>query len=361
MDSNKKRGFDESTLLYILTGTIINMGFLYLPSSVGIYAKQDGWITIIIASIYPLYIALCSIYLKYKHSDENILALNNKYFGNILGTFCNFVFIFQFMLFLCSSASATFNFIKAYTSIPINNVTFVLMFLIIGAFTANLGMNVLIKISGFIFYLIIPTFLTGLSVLKYGSVLNLLPVGSSGFKNIFLGSFNTIYAYGGMEALLIIYSNYKDKKKLTKYSLLTTLFIIVIYTMITLLIGIYWENPLVQKTLWPSIYIVESIRNPIINNLRFFLLYFWTIVTLKSISLYFYFINEILSYTFRKFKINDFYLFIYLLAIPLSLAFKNEIIRREISGKLIRYIVSFNLVFLTLIVILTLLKRDDKL
>lgn len=359
MNNNEKHKFNENTLLYILPGVIINMGVLYLPSSVGKHAKQDGWISLIIASIYPLYVTFCAIYLKHKHNNKNILTLSNEYFGNFLGGLLNLLFICEFAIILSSSASATFNFIKNYTSIPINNKTFILMFLIIGVFAANLGLNTLIKISALIFYLIIPIFITGLNVLKYGSILNILPIGSSGLPNILLGILDTVYAYSGIEVLLILYSDYDDKKRIAKYSLLSTLFVILIYTGITFLIGVYWENSLVQRTLWPSIYIVESIRNPILNNLRFLLLYFWTIVTLKSISLYFYFINEGLLHIFKRFKLKDFYLAIYVLILPLALRFKNEIMRREFSSKLISYSVLFNLIFITVIVIFTFIKKDD--
>lgn len=356
---NSQNKFRENNILYILTGTILNMGILYLPSSVGKDAKQDGWISVLIASIYPLYIVFCATYLKKKHGNENILMLSNRYFGKWFGGLLNLIFMANFIIFLSSSASATFNFVKTYTSIAIGPTIFIFMFLIIGAFSASLGMNGIIKMSALVFYLIIPIFLTGLSVLKFGSVLNLMPIASSGFKPILKGTLNTIYAYGGMEALLILYSDYEDRKKLVKYSLLATLFVAFIYTGLTLLIGIYWENSLVQKTLWPSIYIVESIRNPVINNLRFILLYFWTIVTLKSISLYYYFINEILAHTFKKFKIKEYYLLIYIVSIAIALTFKNEVMRREVSGKIISYLFLFNLIFITTIIIFTFIRKED--
>lgn len=363
MKNNSKHKLSEISILYILSGAIINMGVLYLPSSVGKSAKQDGWISVLIASIYPLYIIFCALYLKKKHNKENILMLNNKYFGKYLGSLFNLIFMSTFIIFLASSASATFNFVKTYTSINLNRISFMFMFLIIGAFAANLGLKTLIKISGLVFYFIIPIFLIGFNIFKFGSVLNLLPVGASGDINILKGSLETIYAYGGMELLLILYSDFNDEKKLRNYSLLTVVFVVFIYTFTTLLIGVYWENSLVQKVLWPSIYIVESIRNPLINNLRFILLYLWTILTLRSISIYYYFCNEILTYTFNRFKIKDYYLILYIISGAIALIFKNEVMRREYTGKLVSFLTLINLLIISTIIIFTFTKRklnDEK-
>lgn len=358
MNNNSKHKISEISILYILSGAILNMGVLYLPSSAGKYAKQDGWISVLIASIYPLYIVFCALYLKKKHINENILMLNTKYFGKYLGSLCNLIFTSTFIIFLASSASATFNFIKTYTSITLSRISFIFMFLIIGAFAANLGLKTLTKISGVVFYLIIPIFLFGFNIFKFGSVLNLLPVMSSGSINILRGSLETIYAYGGMEILLILYSDFNDEKKLRKYSFLAVLFVVFIYTFTTLLIGIYWENSLVQKVLWPSIYIIESVRNPLINNLRFILLYFWTILTLRSISIYYYFCNEILTHTFKNFKANNYYLILYIITGVIALTFKNEIMRREVTGRLIFYVTLINLISISTIVVFTFIKKE---
>lgn len=346
-------------LFYILTGIISDIGILYLPSAVMIHANQDGWISVIIASIYPLSIVLCSIYLKHKHSNENILMLSHRYLGRLLGGFCNLIFMLKFILFLSSSASGNFTYIKTYTALSINNYTFVFIFLIIGAFGATLGLNTLIKMSMFIFYFTIPIFITGLNVLKYGNFLNLMPVMDSSITQVLKGSLHALYPYSGMEVLLVIYNDFEDKKNLTKYSLLSLLHITALYTGLTILLTVYWESSLVIKTLWPVVYTFESIRNPIINNLRFILLYFGTMATLKSSSLYYYFTNKILTQTFNKLKIKDYYLVIYIFTAMLALTFKNEIMRRELSNKIMTFLFLFDLLFIFVIIIFTIIKKDE--
>lgn len=359
MTNQTKKRTEEKNLLYILTGTVINIGILFLPNSVGTYAKQDGWISVLIASIHPLYIIYCSIYLKNHHDTENILMLSRRYLGNFLGSFCNLIFMLKFFIFLSSSSAGIFSFIKTYTSIPISNFIFIFMFLIVGAYSATLGFKALTKMSAFIFYVLIIILLIGVNIFEYGSFQNILPLMSEGLNPILKGSLNSLYSYSGMEVLLLIYTNFDDKKKFKKYSLLSVVAVVFIYTSITLFINIYWESSLVQRALWSTIYIVESIRNPIINNLRFILLYFWIILTLKSSGLYYYFINSILMNTFNKVKLKDFYLIIYIAAAVVALTFKNEVMRREISTKIMNGLFLFDLIFISIIVMFTFIKKDE--
>ena len=62
MDKAKKNLLEESETTAILVGFIIGINILALPNGVVQDAKQAGWISVIVGGLYPLYIALLSIY-----------------------------------------------------------------------------------------------------------------------------------------------------------------------------------------------------------------------------------------------------------------------------------------------------------
>ena len=90
-------------------GFVTGIGILSLPNGAVQDAKQDGWISVVVGGIYPLFLALLSIYYVNKHPNEDILVLSKKYLGVILGTICNILFLAQFIIYLIGIASGMSN------------------------------------------------------------------------------------------------------------------------------------------------------------------------------------------------------------------------------------------------------------
>ncbi len=350
---------NEDKLVYLLFGAIVSVGILFLPNSVVPYAEQDSWISIILGAIYPLYMIFIACFLKKHHPNKNILQLSRKYFGNYFGSVLNFLFGVLFIINLFLSPAGVSNFIRAYISQFVTHVEFISMFLLIGAYAAHKGIEVIIKLSEVVFYCGIVIFLTGLTVFQYGSILNIQPVMGAGFKNIVKGSFNSIYAYSCIELIFIVYPLFKDVKKIRKYGILTVVITCIVYTGVVFATIFYIETDLIKKTLWSTVYIVESIRFPLINNLRFIVFFFWCMLSFKSISIYYYAVDAVLKDIFRTSKIHEYYLIIYPFAILAAARYKNEIVKRAFGDKALPYVFVYNIVYVTVIAIIVLIKRDD--
>ncbi len=77
-------------------------------------ARQNGWISVLLGSIYPLYIAFMAIYIRKNHPKEDILDLSKKIYGNTLGNILNLIFLFFFFIISTDLAAEINNILKIY-------------------------------------------------------------------------------------------------------------------------------------------------------------------------------------------------------------------------------------------------------
>ncbi|MGK0467092.1 MAG: spore germination protein [Clostridium sp.] len=158
-----------------------------------------------------------------------------------------------------------------------------------------------------------------------------------------------------MELLLIVYPYVEDKKDILKVTLLSTLVVILFYSWIVFS-SVYFSGPdLVVRQLWPFSFVSESFKIPVVNNFRYLEIVIWITVAYKTTSIEFYAATKILTnITNIKRKTICFLLLPIILIFPLFL--DNEVMRRDVAGKIIPWITLFNIFYITIIALLSLLK-----
>lgn len=357
--NNKLENLKEDKIFYLLIGGMINIGILSLPNTMTLTAKQDGWISTIIGIVYPLYIVFAANIFKKVLPNENIFWLSKKYFGKYVGSVLNLLFGSLYFVSIISSGVSIINFVYNNMLSYKNNKVVISLILIIGAFVAHMGIRVLVKLCEFSFFIGIIISLFPINVIKYGSILNIMPIGGGGLTKIIEASNAGVYAYAGAELILFMYPLFKDRKKLIKNSLISIVIVCLAYVMIVFTTTYYLGYEVIKKTLWASEYLDISLRFPILNNLRLFVFTFWIFIVVKAIGVYYYVLNILLVDTFGSNKIKEYYLIIYVLAVILSFFIKNEISRRYIMANVMKYIVVYNLIYITVMLIISFFKKGE--
>ena len=358
--NKKSRLISASELFFVLVGSIIGMGVTALPDQVVAISRQDGWISTIIGGIYPLYIVLVGGIIIKKYPDSNIMNLSKAYFGKIIGNILNILFMLQFLFYAVLVISGSSNELRAYSIYFIPHFKMVIVLAIVGCYATFKGLKVLARFSTITFFLLCIVVVASAVTFKASSILNVKPFFGSGASKILEGSISSAYSYGNMELLLVIYPYVHEKKNILKAALISTLVITFIYTWVVFT-SIYFSGPdLVPKQLWPFSFVAESFKIPVINNFRYVNIVMWIIVAYKTISIEFYASTKILN-NITKIKRKS----ICLLLLPIIFIFPmflgNEVIRRDILGKTIPWITLFDIVYITLIALLTLLIDKNKL
>ncbi|WP_281418900.1 GerAB/ArcD/ProY family transporter [Clostridium lacusfryxellense] len=234
------------------------------------------------------------------------------------------------------------------------------MILALVAFYASIkGLKVLARFTTITFFLLLIVILASTVTFKSASLLNVKPFLGAGIPKILEWSIQSSFAYANMEILLVIYPYVQEKKNILKAALTSTLVITLIYTWIVFT-SIYFSGPdLVLKQLWPFSFVAESFKIPVVNNFRYVNIIIWIVIAYKTIAVEFYASTKILTNIIKiKRKWVCFLLLPIIFVLPIFI--DNEVIRRDILSKVIPWITSFNIAYVTLIALLTILIDKNK-
>jgi spore germination protein len=356
MEKAKNNLLEDSECIGIIVGFVTSIGILSLPNGVVKDAKQDGWISVIIGGVYPLFLALLSIYYVKKHPNEDILFLSKKYLGIILGTICNILFLAQFIIYLIAIASGMNNVYIGHATAFLTPIKLLIPAILIATYLAIKGIKVLGRINKIALYALVMFILTLLTALQRGNYLNLFPIFGSGYKNILKGSIESAYAYGGLEGIFLIYPFMRNKDKIKTVVLKSTFLIMLFYTWTTFICIYFLGYKVTSKALWPVLLVTEGVNLPIINSFRVIFLFLWSFTIFRTLGDYQYSITYILSYLLKVKDKNKVYWFTVPIAIYLCLNIGSEVHRRAFLGYIIPKVTLFNIVYVSIIAILIFVK-----
>ena len=281
-----------SELTFTLVGSVLGVALLSLPNDVIKYAKQDGWISCILGALYPTYMIFTADYMCKRFPKDNILKLSKRHLGGFLGTILNIIFISYFCFLATEIASSVSNVVRVHMTPFITNCKFLSVFFLAPAFIAYKGVKTLGKVNELFFYLTIAIVLIPIAVLKYGLLLNLMPVFGSGMINIIKSAGQSIYSYCGIEILFLIYPYLQNSKDLKRAGLKSVFILIFIYTWFTFTVIYYLGIDIIPKFLWSTIVTAEAIKLPIINNFRYIFMVLFSFIMLKSVANHYYSLKE---------------------------------------------------------------------
>jgi spore germination protein (amino acid permease) len=358
----KKVGSNDITyqqFMYIIVGTMIGVGILALPNALAKVSKQDAWISAIIGAWYPLYIVLLAIYISKKFPKDNILSLSKKCFGKFAGSLLNFIFSIQFFIYLTTATSGLINLSRVFIVQFLTVTKLAIVILILALYGTYLGLKVIGRINELVFYLLVLFLFFPLIALKDGSLLNVSPFLGSGINNIIKGSMEASVSYAGVEIILLIYPNITDKSKLKGAALKSVLIVSFIYTYITFLTMYYAGPDTILKPYWSVVILNETIDLPFINSFRFLFMEMWLIILFKTAINHYFSFTYSISNSFLKLNIKRLCFVVYPFTLYAVYKVSNETIRRNITGKVMNYIIIFNLLFVTILAIIVHYKKGE--
>ncbi|GAA0724471.1 endospore germination permease [Clostridium malenominatum] len=359
MGTKEDNVLTESQLVCILIGSMIGIGVLSLPKDVIKISKQDGWISVLLGSVYPLYVIFIANYIRKKHPKEDLLDLNKKIYGRFFGIIFNMIFLIFFLFIGTEVAAGVNNVLKIYMVHFLNKWNILTLLFLITAYAAYGGAKTIGRMNEVLFYSTFAIFLIPLFAVSKGDILNLKPVLGSGVLTIIKGVKETATIYSGVEILFIIYPFLHTNVNIGKCGLRSIIFITIIYTLFTIVTILYLGIDTTLKFLWPLITVTESIMIPVINSFRYVFLALWTMTMFKVISIDYYIFSYGLNKLFKKISRKNWILILYPIMIILSSLYGNPTIRRDFIGKVFPVYVTYNVVFITITAILVALGKGD--
>ncbi|MBU3188052.1 spore germination protein [Clostridium bowmanii] len=358
MQIEKKKLLTPNEVTFLLIGIILDVTVAGLPNDVVEIAKQDGWISVIIGAIYPLYVALLAIYVSRKFPKENILVLSKKYLGKTFGTILNFLFLLSFLSYFPALIS-TIGIITRTDAIPeLTPIKIYVVLFFIGAYAASKGIKVLGRIGVITFWMLLGIIIPSIAILKQGSYLNISPIFGAGIGNILKGSLNCVYDYSLMELVFLIYPFINDSSKIKSATLKAVGITTIIYTWVAFITIYYMGKDIIPKTIWSFFTVTVGVKVEILNNFRYVFVAFWLILAVKSVAIFNYVCVFILE-DIKKIKSKKvIYIAIAVSVIITSMTFYGDKLALDEITKYTSPISTiYNLIYITLITILIWIKK----
>ncbi|GAA0062551.1 GerAB/ArcD/ProY family transporter [Clostridium sp. CTA-1] len=361
MKNNRDNELTEMQFTLILIGSMMGVGILSLPNDVIKIAKQDGWISVLLGSIYPLYIVFIASYLGKNYPKENMLILSKKFFGKILGNILNLIFILYFVIISTKVAADVSNVLHIYMVQSLNKWTILIVMYCMIAYAVHGGFKTVGILNEFIFFSTIIIFFIPLIAIKDLNILNIQPVLGSGALNILKAVKETIFSFSQIEIILLIYPLLKDNKKIKKCGFKSIIFITVVYFLFTIIDILYLGIEASLKFTWPIVNITESIMVPVINSFRYIFMSLWSLTMFKTICNGYFIAFHELNNLIKKIDKTKILLLSIPLMIIISFFYGNVTNSKKIIGKIMPIYIIYNIIFSTLIALFAWREKDKKL
>lgn len=343
----------------LLIGFTLGPEFLKLPNLLVPRARQDSWISAIFALIYPVLIVLIANTIIKKFPEDNLMKINKRIFGNILGKILSVVFLLQFIVYTGSILSEFARIARIFIVAFLTPTKVAVVTYFAALYIATLGIKTCAKVSELITYFIAFIILLTVFIFKEGSFINLTPVFENGLPNILNASIKTAYFFGGLEAMLIIHPHIKDIKSVRKTSMMALTFCCVVWVWAVFSTIVYLGIDMIPKSLWSFFMVYDAVNFPIINNVRYVFMFTWSLVSLRIVSNYIC-ISRIMIKDVVKLKSSIIYLALTASIISVALIFANDLFRQRVLSIMSPAYVVYNLVLFSLIAVISLFKKNKE-
>lgn len=284
-------------LFFFLIQTQIGIGLLSLPNVVQKTAKGDGWISTIFAGAAVQLILIIYWLLLRRFPHSTYPEITQKILGPFLGKIINFVIYMNFILL---AGLVTILFIKLINLwlLPLTPswvLSFIIMIACIYLTISDLRMiaRFFVLASSLIFLIL---FLSLLSLVIPKEVQYIFPIGSSGMKNILMGSNNSLLAMLGFEGILFLFPFIiHNNKGVLKTISLANIFITILYTYFIFITLITFSPDQLAQMREPILNLFRGISYKMIDRLDLLFLSIWIVPMTTSLIAYLFFASKSLN------------------------------------------------------------------
>lgn len=283
-----KNQITKFQLFFLLIQSQIGVALLSLPHAVQESAKGDGWISTLIAGLAVQVMLIVYWQLLKRFPTLMYTEITKKLVGRFLGNFLN---LFIYLNFILVGGLATILFIKLINLwlLPLTP-GWMISALILTACIYLAVSDLKIIARFFVLATSLILFLWFTSVLSWFTPKEfqyVLPIGSSGIKNILMGSNNSLLAMLGFEALLFFFPFIiENKKGVFKTISLANLFITLFYTYFIFITLITFSTDQLAQMREPILNLLRGISYNMIDRIDLIFLSVWMVPMATSIITY---------------------------------------------------------------------------
>lgn len=273
-------------LFFVVHGAQIGVGIQGFQRIIYQDARQDAWISVLLAGIATHLVTFCMIKTLEIYGSDDLYGIQIDIFGKWIGNFLNAIYVIYCSVAFFSVLRNCIEVIQAwiFPSIETWFLSATLLIIIIYAFTG--GLRVIVGVSFFSIILSLWIFPMLAFPMKYATVESLLPILENDIRSILKGAQSMTFTIIGFEILNVIYPFVKDKKKIRKPVHLGLLATTIIYLAVMLVSIAYYSEGKLLKTIWATLTLFSFISFPFMERFEFVAVCFWMLIILPNLCLY---------------------------------------------------------------------------
>jgi spore germination protein (amino acid permease) len=299
-------------LVFMIIQAQIGVGILSLPHDVALVAKQDGWISTLLAGVISQMIILIIWGLCRRFPSLSLYQILPKLLGNMFGKLITLSYSLYFMvtgsLVLARYSDIIDKWILPRTP---NWITMVLVLItciyIVGAGITSIA-RFYVLVSPILFLLIV---LISYSM-KDANFLYIFPIGGNDALTIVKGTKEAAFSMLGFELFLFIHPFVQSSGKEKLKSITTAnIFVTSYYTFLVFASLVYFETSTdIALTPEPLLYMIKAYSFQVLERTDLFFLSLWLIVVTTSIANWIFLSAMGLSSLVKKKKYTTFLPFV---------------------------------------------------
>lgn len=360
MSNGSNGSVTTNQLSCLIVGALTGIHTLFTPNLFVKAGRQDAWICTIFGGVYPVCIVFAANFMCRRFPNDNILKLSKKFLGKLLGNIFNVIFLTQLYFYSAIRCAQVSNIVRLFTNYFLTQKLVILLIVLAIVYSTYKGITVFARASEVIFYFSIIMFLVPIGVFTRGDPRNLLPVFDVSLAGIAMGSIRAGYNYFGIECIFLFYPFLKNKTELLKAGLKASFIGICIVTWFTFASIYYFGIDIMPKYSWVVVETTKAFRMMTIKNFTFIFIFFWTILSLRNISVSYFSSALILNELWARFNIEKYVICLAPLVFYIAIKLGGETEIRTLMATVLPAYTIFNIIYITIITILILIKEQKK-
>lgn len=223
MHETKK--ISQRQIIYLLIITIASTALLFLPSLIYEEAKQDGWLSIVLMTIYGIAVAYIITSLGIVFKDKTIIQYSEIIAGRVLGKLLGLAYIIYFIHINSLTVREFGDFMTLfYMETPV--LFFVLALIIASAYAVYHGLEIFTRINEVYFYIFI-SIIIAIIVLNFMDMdfKQLTPVLADGLMPVAKAAYHQIFWFSEIIVIAMLIPSLRSTQTVRRATIISIVLI----------------------------------------------------------------------------------------------------------------------------------------
>ncbi|WP_003544925.1 GerAB/ArcD/ProY family transporter [Desulfotomaculum nigrificans] len=271
---------------------VLATAILFVPTITTRHAKQDAWLSVIMACIFGCLQVCTAVSLSRRFPNASVVQYTPLILGKVPGKVVGFVYLFYFFYvgyFILQEFAALM--CSSYM-LRTPSIVFMLVLSLLAAYAAYGGLEVICRTSSIVLTVVMATLvLIAALIIKDIKIWRFLPVLENGFGPMLLGAISPGGWFGETAVILMLYPFINNKEKVVKTSFLAILILfITMEVVVTGAIGLLGPTE-TASFLFPTFNMARRIKLealPFLERLDALFMMVWVAAMLIKLTTFFF-------------------------------------------------------------------------